>query len=269
MTMLIDAFTFFNELDMLEFRLWVLYPLVDKFVIVEADHTFSGKKKPFNLENNWGRFAWAHDKIIYHKMMVNPNVMKPDVAPPSQYQPDHQCWKIESIQREGIIEGCKGLPSDAIVMIGDVDEIPSRDAVVYVAKESVCAAKPIVLRQSIFYYNLRFMRKEFWHGTIATTLSMLREIGAQNMRDKRNSLELILAHSGWHMSYFGDVERIWHKVESFSHQELNTDKYKNADHIAHCIESGEDLFDRDVPLMAVGRDHFPDYFREYANKEWW
>ncbi len=38
--MLIDAFPFFNELDLLEIRLEVLDPLVDRFVLVEAsrDH---------------------------------------------------------------------------------------------------------------------------------------------------------------------------------------------------------------------------------------
>jgi beta-1,4-mannosyl-glycoprotein beta-1,4-N-acetylglucosaminyltransferase len=41
--MLIDCFTFFNELDMLECRLEYLYDKVDQFVLVEADITHSGK----------------------------------------------------------------------------------------------------------------------------------------------------------------------------------------------------------------------------------
>ena len=35
----VDAFTFFNELDVLEWRLQELYPAVDKFILVEATHT--------------------------------------------------------------------------------------------------------------------------------------------------------------------------------------------------------------------------------------
>jgi hypothetical protein len=43
---IIDCFTFFNELDMLEFRLTELDPYVDKFVIIESTKTFTGKPKP-------------------------------------------------------------------------------------------------------------------------------------------------------------------------------------------------------------------------------
>jgi beta-1,4-mannosyl-glycoprotein beta-1,4-N-acetylglucosaminyltransferase len=37
-----DAILFSNEMDMLEIRLRELYDVVDKFVIVESDHTFTG-----------------------------------------------------------------------------------------------------------------------------------------------------------------------------------------------------------------------------------
>ena len=37
--MIIDSFLFFQELDLLEIRLEYLYPLVDKFIIVEARQT--------------------------------------------------------------------------------------------------------------------------------------------------------------------------------------------------------------------------------------
>jgi len=40
--MVIDSFLFNNELELLELRLKVLYDYVDKFVIVEGDHTFRG-----------------------------------------------------------------------------------------------------------------------------------------------------------------------------------------------------------------------------------
>ena len=54
---------FFNELEILEMRLAHLDPIVDKFVIVEADQTFSGNSKPFNFEENKERFAKWLPKI--------------------------------------------------------------------------------------------------------------------------------------------------------------------------------------------------------------
>ena len=50
MNKVIDAFAFYNEVDMLEYRLETLYDYVDKFVIVEATMTHSGLDKPLNFE---------------------------------------------------------------------------------------------------------------------------------------------------------------------------------------------------------------------------
>jgi Glycosyltransferase like family/Glycosyltransferase family 17 len=45
--LVIDAFTYWNEAEMLAFRLRILAPVVDKFVIVESDRTFAGHEKPY------------------------------------------------------------------------------------------------------------------------------------------------------------------------------------------------------------------------------
>jgi len=59
-----DTFLFFNELDLLEIRLTMLYPHVDYFVISECDYTFSGKQKPFYFDENKEKFSKFMDKII-------------------------------------------------------------------------------------------------------------------------------------------------------------------------------------------------------------
>jgi hypothetical protein len=48
-----DCFTFFNELDLLELRLTECYNDADYFVIAEANTTFTGVAKRYNLEDNW------------------------------------------------------------------------------------------------------------------------------------------------------------------------------------------------------------------------
>ena len=45
--MIIDSFLFFQELDLLEIRLKYLYPIVDKFIIIEARQSFKGKAKDY------------------------------------------------------------------------------------------------------------------------------------------------------------------------------------------------------------------------------
>lgn len=58
-----DFFIFNNELDMLEIRLYELYPYVTLFLIAESSLTLSGKPKPFYLKDNWSRFRRYHNKI--------------------------------------------------------------------------------------------------------------------------------------------------------------------------------------------------------------
>jgi len=45
MIKLIDAFLFFNEVELLKFRLQYLNDIVDYFIIVESNKTFTGKDK--------------------------------------------------------------------------------------------------------------------------------------------------------------------------------------------------------------------------------
>ena len=49
---IIDCFIFANEVELLKYRLAVLYNVVDKFVIVEARHTFSGIEKELSYNKN-------------------------------------------------------------------------------------------------------------------------------------------------------------------------------------------------------------------------
>ena len=54
--MILDCFTFFNELDLLEGRLEYLYNSVDYFILVESNLTHSGKAKPMIFIQNIERF---------------------------------------------------------------------------------------------------------------------------------------------------------------------------------------------------------------------
>lgn len=265
--MLIDAFTFNGEMDMLEFRLRMLWSLVDKFIIVESNKTFSGNKKELNFLHE-RRFDWAEEKIKYYPHRMSAVGLDFSIKP-EKYDTNHACWKLEEQQRNAILDACHGFEDESIIMLGDVDEIPTREALKYALDNEVWKNDPVVFRQSMFYYNLKFLRKEMWHGTIITNMKKLREVSPQILRDRRNSLPNAIENGGWHLSHFGGIEKIINKIESYSHQENNRDAVKNPNHVAHCIETGEDLYDRDVPIMAVRREQFPEYFREHALEGWW
>lgn len=68
----IDCFIFYNELDMLKFRLNELNDIVDYFVIVECTKTFANADKELYFENNKEQFSKYLDKIIH--IIVKENI---------------------------------------------------------------------------------------------------------------------------------------------------------------------------------------------------
>ena len=61
---LVDCFIFYNELEMLNYRLNVLNNIVDYFVIVESTHTHAGKEKALYFNDNKHIFEKFQEKIV-------------------------------------------------------------------------------------------------------------------------------------------------------------------------------------------------------------
>ena len=65
MLKIIDCFIFYNELELLKYRINILNNIVDYFVIIESTHTFIGKEKKLYYNNNKHLFDKFKDKIIH------------------------------------------------------------------------------------------------------------------------------------------------------------------------------------------------------------
>ena len=128
MNKIIDCFTFFNELDLLEIRLKYLYDAVDYFVIVEADTSFNGDSKPLIFKENSLRFAPFVDKIVYVPIKIKKFEQTTKVA-----------WKREVYQRDCIKQGMMKLQlnDSDIVLISDIDEIPKKEILFDLKNNSV------------------------------------------------------------------------------------------------------------------------------------
>lgn len=251
--MIIDSFIFNDELDVLEFRLQLLWDKVNKFIIVESDKTFTGLDKPLYFQENKDRFKWAESKI--HHYMFSPNVEGLDLkSKPEEYDPSHDCWKVESQQRNAILDIAEQFSDDAMLIISDCDEIPSYEALDFANS----SALPLACKQDLFYYNLTNLCNQDWRGSIFTTVGQAITVTPQGLRNMRNVLSAI-ADGGWHLSWFGDVAK---KLAAQSHQELNTPEFNNADHIKRCIVQKKDLFNRDIDFIEVGPWFFPEYFNK-------
>lgn len=78
-------------------------------------------------------------------------------------------------------------------------------------------------------------------------------------------------NGGWHLSYYMSAPEIARKLSSFSHSELDTDQYKNAEHLQKCLLEGKDLFNRgsyfDMRPASIDRmAAYPEGWKEIAKK---
>ena len=86
-----DCFTFFNELELLEFRSKFLDPYVDFFVIAESNLTHAGQEKPYHFEAARSRFKAWEQKIIYIPVVQNASGLIFESQ--DQYNPASAAWK--------------------------------------------------------------------------------------------------------------------------------------------------------------------------------
>ncbi|CAG8627056.1 7457_t:CDS:1, partial [Acaulospora colombiana] len=110
-----DAVIFSVELDLLEIRLRELWDVVDHFIILESDKTFTGEEKEMLFANNRDKFSWAEQKIVYRPC----NYLTPLGKGENPFRNEAKmriC--MNNIIRESGIR-----PGD-LVINADVDEIP-------------------------------------------------------------------------------------------------------------------------------------------------
>ncbi|MBR6127203.1 hypothetical protein IKQ21_05910 [bacterium] len=267
--MIYDCFTFFNELDLLEIRLNYLNEIVDKFVLVEMNKTHSNIFKPLYFEENKQRFKKFLKKIIHIKITEYPKDY--------DYKHEHSSWFLENYQRDSIMQGLKDAKDNDIVIISDVDEIPSIKAIKeYKRGIGFC-------RQKMMYYFLNNQNTEepYWtNGTRIGHLSDLKnpnykiypELGCYYTRKGlptyfRFCFGHMIEDGGWHFSYLGGTEAIMNKIRSFAHQEFNTEKIVSEEAIFKAMTSGQDILGRKYIYKPVPFDEtFPKYILDHKKK---
>lgn len=249
--MIIDAFPFFNELDVLEIRLAELAPVVDRFLLVEAAETYSGKPKPLYFELNKERFAaYPVDHVVIDRF-------------PGDL---HGSWPREHYTRQLMRERLCGLglaPND-IVLLSDLDEIPRADAVAKYARllRREVPGTIYLFDQYFSYYYVNCRSSEPWYGT---RMTRWRDIG--DMQVLRESPGIAIPDGGWHFSYIGGVGSIQEKLGAFAHTEMDQPRFTNPLHIERCMAQGADLFGRGETFTCVALDEsFPAILRENAER---
>jgi len=255
--MLIDSFLFFNEAELAELRVKYLEKIVDCFVVVEANITHQGKKKEWNfpkiLENKLKNFS---NKIQYHQLNIDPEKIKNEESWIIDNVKGDDAWRIENFQRNYIKIACKKFANEDILIISDVDEIPSKTKLEFIKSCDFKKIAPVVFEQHLFHVDCNFLKLESWRGSIVTTMHICNTHSPHQLRRSRNRISHF-SNSGWSFSSFGGPKKIKEKLESIAHTEFNNDKFKNANHIIDCQKTGKDLFYREVETKKINKNFFP------------
>lgn len=223
--MIYDCFKFFNELELLELRLMTLDSVVDKFVLVEANLSHTGKPKEFIFDKNKEKYSkWLH-KIIHVKVEDLPMYSVNDI------------WKAENFQRNCITRGLTDIKYKDKIIISDVDEIPNPEVII----ANIDQPYPIAFQQHLFYYHVNCKQNQIWSGPVMT--SHPNYYCPQQLRDLRTAAPQI-ANGGWHYSFMGSPERIVEKVSNIAESHLIIDQVGTLEEIKEKINSQTDLWNR-------------------------
>ena len=253
MRRIVDCFLFYNELQMLKFKLKELGDVVDHFVLVESRFTFTGNEKPLFYGENAELFAEYADKIVH---VVHDHNAAADTG---------DAWSNETEQR---FYGARGvaqlqLRDDDVVILSDVDEIADKSTLSRIKQDGL--ADPIsCLEQDMYYYNLTCKLREKWYrsklvrfdafrtymgGTPAQFQTIVQP--TYNPGGKHIGHYSITKRGGWHFSYFGGVSQIKLKLQNFSHTELSHYGDVEDEVLRQKIQSSRDLFDRETMCFEV------------------
>jgi beta-1,4-mannosyl-glycoprotein beta-1,4-N-acetylglucosaminyltransferase len=258
----VDGFTFYNEAALLKLRLDTLWDAVDLFVLVESDRTFTGAPKQLH----WSDVLRHDPKFAKYLSKIQVHVIT------SSAHPTFTAWDREYAQRDGISTAALSLPQlspEDLVIVSDVDEIP-RPEVLQTLAQCAITADVTTLEADMYYYNFHWKKAAQWPGVQVVKRRVLENYDATTVRrilglggGERTgeaappTMATFLAHppqslallpdAAWHFSYFLNTEQDFiDKLNSFSHQEFNTDAIKSTivRNLNDVRKRGKDLFGR-------------------------
>lgn len=246
--MIFDAFTFFNELDLLELRLEILSPYVDKFILVESRQTFMGAEKPLYYEENKDRFAKWNDKIVH---LIIPNMEIKEVP----FERHWACYEAIEFWLS------HGLDSEDIAFFSDLDEIWNPEILKQIDD------KPHTLNQLNYTYYLNMRSNEDWTGTLMTKIKNV-FVGFNKLN--RTAKPFPLVNGGWHFTNMGGKDQVIKKILAYDHgHEINPQWV--IDNIEKNMEFGGDYLGRYANYQGepykfwLDESQWPEYLK--ANKE--
>ena len=223
---IIDCVTYFDEPMLFELRKNILNKYVDIFLVIEARHTHSGKKKKLNF--NIDNYPDIKNKIIYLVIDNEPRDLIIEEKLSSSQK------RINSLKRinqsyDKALDFLRICSPDDIFILSDIDEIPNLERLNIKEKDS----KIILFKQKMFYYKFNLYYDLIpWFGSKACKIknlispSFLRHAKSKRYpywridtwfsKVKHHSVHII-EDGGWHFTNIKPPEKIFEKYLNFGH----------------------------------------------------
>lgn len=221
---IIDCFTFFNEVELLELRLKTLENVVDHFVIVEARETFQGKKKPLVFQDNAAKFSRYSHKIIHLVL--------------DRFQNTASSWSREAEQRDYMNSVIAEFDDDDIVILSDVDELLRPECIQELRQSPPDSDEVVCFSLNYYFYYLNLLYAEPWQRQGPRAVLKRTFPGMQKLRSVRGPINRwprnlvrglrasvsmrraivrrLVLDAGWHFAWLGGEERALEKVMAIS-----------------------------------------------------
>ena len=229
---IIDCFLFYNELDMLEFRLTELNEHVDYFIILDSDFDFAGNKKDSIFELNKSRFDSWKEKIIridcpeltielFNRINTEKYLQYKNLSP-NVINKDNIIFYMMTklIERLPQLE----LDFEDIIMFSDIDEIPDFTTLDLI--DDYLLFNSIILRQKRFFWTTKYLDKDLSFGTSChqyTKISRNPLIldNFYKLKSNKKFSNNSFLDSGWHFSHFEDLGNLHKKLELINDREYS------------------------------------------------
>lgn len=273
----VDAFIFFNELELLDIRLNVLNHRVDYFVLVESTVSHAGKQKPLYYQENKHLFDKFNHKIVHYVVDDTPNSFEEARSMFMKEKDETKMnillhtlttfntagetqWMREFYQHESVRMGMAkiGLEDDDVVFNSDLDEIWNPEETYPIDDWSV-----VKLKQHVYTGFLNVRSSEEWYGTYYTRYKNIRNASSNHLDTVSKTKHVFKDNGGWHFTYQGGAERIKTKLENFGHQEYNNEQVKSL--IQRRLDSGMDVLGRPFACV-VDEESLPSYLKNKKEK---
>ena len=246
-----DVMTYNGEIDMLRLHLNVLGPYVDRFFILEANKTFTGKDKPlyFFQQERYVEPFWKKIEYFVVNDWKDEALWAQAHASPNTQGASH--WAREFYIKEQIHDCLKGLNDEDLCLIGDVDEIldPTAD---------FRSERPFKAKLRVYAYYLNNLSDEQFWGTL---VAQYKDIKGQCLNHMRSDKSLYSQGDclGWHFTSQGGEKMVRRKLDdSYTKESYNTVAVQSM--LAQRLESGTDYLGRPFNF-TTDEEHWPDYLK--------